>query len=79
MPRYTIDTNDDELLVEGDDAEGLTDVEAARRAALSVLPDMAREKLPDGDRRTFCASVRDEEGRVVYKATLTLVGEWQTL
>lgn len=77
MPRYTIDTNDDDLLVVGDDAEGLTDIEAARRAALSVLPEMAREKVSDGDRRTFCASVRDEEGHVVYKATLTLVGEWQ--
>jgi hypothetical protein len=38
---------------------------------------MAQQGIPDGERRTFTASVRDENGTVVYVATLTLVGEWK--
>jgi hypothetical protein len=41
-----------------------------------MLPDMAREKLPDGEKRTFCAFVRDETGAVIYRVALSLVGEW---
>ena len=38
---------------------------------------MARDVLPDGDRRTFVVSVEDERGGEVYRATLDLVGEWK--
>ena len=44
--------------------------------AIDVLPDMAREKLPDGARRTFSVRVRDEAGTVIYSAELTMAGEW---
>ena len=77
MAHYTIDTDDDDLLVEGDYGEGLTCLSTARRMALSALPDIARDKLPDGDRRTFKATVRDDNGLEIYTATLTLVGEWK--
>lgn len=76
MPRYYIDTDDGDF--EDIDGEGyeLPNAEAARKAAIDALPDMARQKLPDGDRRVFAAQVRDESGAIVYVATLTLVGEW---
>ena len=74
MPRYFIDTDDGDVRINDDQGFDLADAEAARREAMAVLPDMARDKLPDGDRRTFVATVRDEEGSVVYSATLTLVG-----
>lgn len=74
MTRYTITTDDDDMLVEGDFSEGLTCAKAARLAALSALPDMARDKLPDGDCRTFKAAVHDENGQEIYSATMTLVG-----
>lgn len=77
MPRYFIDTNDDDTFVEDDEGQDLPDAEAARKEALTALPDMARDKMSDGDRRTFCASVRDETGETIYKATLTLNGEWK--
>jgi len=76
MPRYFIDTDDDDTFIEDDEGLDLPDAEAARKAAQASLPDMARDKMPDGDGRTFCASVRDEAGTVIYKATLTLTGEW---
>ena len=77
MPRYFIDTNDDDVFVEDEEGQDLPDAEAAREAAQAALPDMARDKMPDGEGRTFCACVRDEAGVVIYKATLTLRGEWK--
>lgn len=76
MPRYFIDTNDGDSFVEDEMGYDLPDAGAARDAAQAALPDMARDKIPDGDGRTFRASVRDEAGTVLYKVTLSLVGEW---
>lgn len=78
MPRYFFETYDDDILYRDDEGTELEGPQAARMAALSALPDMARDKIPDGDRRTFSSTVRDGEGKVVYQAIMTLVGEWQT-
>ena len=68
-------TDDEELSF---DTKGLLliDDEDARRNALAALPDMAWVIIPDGDHRTFSVCVKDEDGRVVYKASLVLHGEW---
>ena len=76
MQRFFIDTDDGRLHVHDDEGLSLPDAEAARTAAMDILPDMARSAMPDGDRRTFIASVRNESGTVLYTATLSLVGEW---
>ena len=77
MPRYFFDTDDGDQSFRDDEGLDLPHVEAAREAALDALPDMARDKMPDGDRRTFVATVRDAYGVVVYSATLSLKGEWR--
>ncbi|TXM97332.1 hypothetical protein FV242_31805 [Methylobacterium sp. WL64] len=79
MAHYTIDTDDDDKYVEGHYGEGLTCPLAARSMALSALPDMVRDRLPNGDRCTFRAIVRDENGMEIYTATLMLVGEWKVI
>jgi hypothetical protein len=76
MPRYFIDTNDDDTFVEDEEGHILAGAEAARQMAQASLPDMAREKMPDGEGRTFSAVVRDEAGAVIYTATLKLTGAW---
>jgi hypothetical protein len=58
---------------EGLDLEGPWE---ARVRAIAALPDIAEEVLPDGDRRTLAVTVRDEAGVAVFRATLTLRGEW---
>jgi hypothetical protein len=45
--------------------------------AADLLANIARDHLPDGSHRSFSVSVRDSEGRVLYKATLALDGGWQ--
>ena len=77
MPRYFFDTDDGDRSHRDDDGLDLPHPEAARRAALDALPDMARDKMPDGDRRTLVAAVQDERGTVVYAATLSLEGDWR--
>jgi hypothetical protein len=75
MPRYYFDTHDGDRLVRDNDGEELAGLERAQTEAVKALPDMARDALPCGDRRDFVVSVRDEGGRQVVKATLSLVVE----
>ena len=76
MPRYFFDTDDDHTLNIDSEGIDLNDDEAARLHAQDALPDMAREQMPDGNRRSFVVGVRDETGDVIYRATLKLTGEW---
>ena len=77
MPLYFIDTDDGDVHHHDTEGHDLPSAQAARDAAHDALPDMARDKLPDGDKRTFSATVRDQAGTVLYAATLTLAGEWR--
>lgn len=72
MPRFYIDTSDQDFFARDEEGQEYEDVEAAKIAAVDVLPDMARDKLPDGDARTFLAIVRDENGRTLLQASLQL-------
>ena len=76
MPRFFIDSDDGDMSVIDDEGYELQDAQAARTMAIDVLPDMARQKIPDGDCRDFTVRVRDENGTVLYTATLSLIGEW---
>ncbi|MGX7709516.1 DUF6894 family protein [Methylobacterium sp. Gmos1] len=76
MPRYFIDTDDDDLAVRDDEGLDFSDLRAARDAAHEALPGMAEQKMPDGERRNFTASVRDVSGNLLYVATLSLSGVW---
>ena len=44
--------------------------------ALECLPDMARDRIHDGGPRIFVAVVRNQRGAVLYRATLSLKGDW---
>jgi hypothetical protein len=77
MPRYFIDTSDGDLTVVDREGLELLNDNAAREAALGTLPDMARDLIPDGDRRSFTVSVRNISGNTIYSAVLTLEGSWR--
>ena len=72
MPRFFIDTSDEDLFVRDETGRDYPDLNAAKEAAVDALPDMAREKLPDGDARTFLAIVRGEDGAQLLQANLIL-------
>ena len=72
MPRFFIDTSDQERFVRDETGHECVDLEDAKRLAVDALPDMARDELPDGDDRTFLAIVRGEDGRTLLQCTLSL-------
>lgn len=76
MSLFFFDTYDGDTRVRDTDGMDFPTPETARLQGLEALPDMARDKLPDGDRRDFIVDVRDGTGRVIYTATLSLVGRW---
>jgi hypothetical protein len=74
MLRYFFDIHDGEFRP---DSEGTdcADFEAARREAMIALPEISRWAIPaDGDKQAFTVLVRDEDGALVYTATLTFAG-----
>lgn len=75
MPLFYVDTDDGTVHVHDDEGIEVADFAAARNAAISALPDMARDKLPDGEHRIFVATVRDHAGTILYAATLTFRGQ----
>ncbi len=78
MPRYFFDTDDGDVYRPDVDGKDLADPGAARRAALETLPDLVNEKMPDGDQRSFAVTVKDDRGKPVYVATLSLRGRWMS-
>ncbi|MGU3665112.1 DUF6894 family protein [Methylobacterium sp. A49B] len=74
MPRYFFDIHNGAFHPDDEGTE-CADFEAARKQAMASLPEVARWEIPsDGDRQAFTVLVRDEDGVLVYTATLTFAG-----
>lgn len=76
MPRFFIETDDGDNVVFDDEGVVVGSNQMARDLALGALPEMAKDKLPDGDERTFTVTVYDDKRQPVYVATLSLKGVW---
>ena len=76
MPRFFFDTYDGDFFAPDNEGQDLEGIKAAKLQAQEALPDMASDKLPDGDQRVFIVSVRDEAGQVVVRVSLTLIAEY---
>jgi hypothetical protein len=75
MPRYFFDVHDGKPLPDTDGVE-LPDADAARKAVWDTLPDIAAQKHADGNMACqLRMDVRDERGRPIVHAALTLVIE----
>lgn len=72
MPRYFFDTDDGSRFVTDDVGVDLDSQEAAQKAAVAALPEMADDVLPDGSHRVLTVMVRDDSGTAIIRATLTL-------
>jgi citrate lyase beta subunit len=72
MPLYFFDVTDNGRGLPDTEGTELADLEAARQEALATLGEIARDKLPDGDRREFVIRIRDGDTSLM-RATLSLV------
>jgi hypothetical protein len=76
VPRYFFDIDDGDRLTVDEEGSDCAGPSAARDEALAVLPAIAKDMTPSRDSRTITASVRDERGRTLFRATLALTSEW---
>jgi hypothetical protein len=76
MPRFFFDTDDGSRFLTDRQGQEVESVEAAKALAQVALADMVKDTLPDGDRRTFTVSIRDEAGQIVISTALSLVSEY---
>ena len=72
MPRYYFDINDGEHFDRDETGVEACGLEEAQAQAVSILPDVAREVLPDGGYREISVLLRDSIGKSVFRAMLTL-------
>jgi hypothetical protein len=75
LPRYFFDIADGGLQTDGTGTE-CADLDAAQRAAMQILPEIARFKTTSVDRHTFTVIVRDADRHPVFTAALNLTGLW---
>ena len=75
MPRYLFDVHDGGFLPDNEGVE-LDSLDDARKAVWNTLPKMAVDRKADGNMACqLRMDVRDESGRHVFHAALTLVIE----
>jgi hypothetical protein len=74
MARYHFDIHDARGFHRDEFGEEFDGFEEARAQAQCLLPDIAREELPDGELHTVSCEVRDEADRIVYRGRLTFEG-----
>ena len=73
MPLFYFDVCDGEDVIRDEDGTECPSFEAARRAALGVLPAMARDAARHRDQQDLVILLRDNGGRHVFTATLTIM------
>lgn len=76
MPRYYFDSSDGRELIRDEIGIELPDLMSARDEAINGLPDIARDKLPEGSNRAFTVRVRDGAGQYLLEAALKLSLVW---
>ena len=74
MARYYFDVRDGSGFHRDEIGDEFDNFEEAREQAQTLLPDIARSELPDGELHQISCDVRDETGRVVYRGKLTYQG-----
>jgi hypothetical protein len=70
VPRYFLDTRDEDAFVADDVGVELPDLEAAKALAAEALTELARDVVAGVDRRVLTVEVRDGD-RAVLEARLT--------
>ena len=74
MPLFYIHSDDGDIRQYDEEGYDYPDLASACNAAITALPGMAKDKLPEGPRRTFRVEVEDDRHRALYEATLEFVG-----
>ncbi len=74
MPNFFFDVRDAQGLHRDEIGEDFASFEEARVQAQVLLPDIAREELPDGELHQITCEIRNDLGKMVYRGALTFRG-----
>ncbi len=72
MPRFFIDLHDGNNFIKDDEGFDLPDAAAAHQRLVRIMAKIAQGFVPSPERQDFLGIVRDEEGRIVFRAHLSL-------
>jgi hypothetical protein len=76
VPHFFFDIDDGEHVTRDDVGLHYPDAEMAKDQAVSTLPDVARDVMPDGAKRDFIVTMRNDGGTPIFRASLSLRTEW---
>jgi hypothetical protein len=76
MPRFYFDIQMGEISYQDEEGTDLSGPLDARVMALEALASFAKDDRSDRGQGHWAADVRDQTGRVIYRATLSLRGGW---
>ena len=72
MPHYYFDCENGHREIRDEEGVDLANLEEARCEATRAIGGMAKDKMPDGDRRDFRLAIREEAGPVFMVVSLSL-------
>ncbi len=75
MPNYKITTESDHGRDDSDERIEFPDAKAAADDAQIALTEMARDRMPNGERARFGVEIEDEKGKRIYRASLDFKAE----
>ena len=75
MTRFYFDLEDGNGLVRDEEGTDLPGYDDARYEAVAMLPQIAKDRMPDGEELRFVVTVRQAGQASVYRATLSFHGE----
>ncbi len=76
MPRFFFDVKDGDHSTHDEEGDVYQDKEAARKIALLSLAEIVDSLMPDGNRREITIKMRDETGKEIFVARMSLTAEW---
>jgi len=76
MTRFYFDVDYGEKKFLDGEGDDIPDMNKVPYEAISLLPELIRDVLPDGDCRVLTIDVRNEDNERIFQATLSLAAEW---
>jgi hypothetical protein len=76
MPRYFLDWSDGKEWFHDEAGVELKTAQSIEAAAAKAIPDIARDRVPDGEEADFMVAVRDERRDLVLKTRLIYTRNW---
>ncbi len=76
MPRFFFDIHDGTSQTRDEEGHDFINASVACEQAVGVLPDIARDTLPIYSQHQFVTQMRDESGKIIFTATLSLMTKW---